>query len=133
MSRPDPTQKLAATAPRSTNRILIGGLIALVSVAIVIALLFIGIGKSSTNSPAGGATPATPGATPAVASQAVPKGALGFGQAMVVNPDATGVPTLDVYEDPQCPVVQAVRSNLRARRSPSSSKTNAGRSSSSTR
>ena len=103
MSRPDPTQKLAATAPRSTNRILIGGLIALVSVAIVIALLFIGIGKSSTNSPAGGATPATPGATPAVASQAVPKGALGFGQAMVVNPDATGVPTLDVYEDPQCP------------------------------
>ena len=103
MSRPDPTDKLAATAPRSTNRILIGGLIALVSVAIVVALLFIGIGKSSTNSPAGGSTAQSSAGTPAVASQAVPKGALGFGQAMVVNPDATGVPTLDVFEDPQCP------------------------------
>ncbi len=103
MSRPDPTDKLAATAPRSTNRILIGGLIALISVAIVVALLFIGIGKSSTNSPAGGSTAQSTAGTPAVASQAVPKGALGFGQALVVNPDVTGVPTLDVFEDPQCP------------------------------
>ncbi|MBP9919288.1 MAG: thioredoxin domain-containing protein [Dermatophilaceae bacterium] len=127
MPRPDATDKLAATAPSSTNRILIGGLIALVSVAVVVALLFIGIGKSnpgSSGTPAitagsgasagtggaaatGGTAPtgatSAPGTANPASNGAVPKGALGFGQAMVVNPHAQGVPTLDVYEDPQCP------------------------------
>lgn len=102
MPRPDATDKLAATAPAQTNRLIVGGLVAILTLGAIFAAIFLGINNSSKNS----STPAASGAgSVATASTATPKGATEFGGPMVVNPDApANVPVLDIFEDPQCPI-----------------------------
>ncbi len=54
----------------------------------------------------GAGKPATPTAVPA-GTGPVPAGATGFGGPLVLNPNApAGVPALDLFEDPQCPICQ---------------------------
>jgi protein-disulfide isomerase len=88
--------KARAAAPRKgANRAVIGAVVAvLVIVGVVVAIL---LGS-------GGAT--TPGGAAAPASSALPAGATGPGGGIVVNPGKAraGAPTLDLYEDFQCPI-----------------------------
>ncbi len=98
MPRPDAAQKIRDAAPSAgASKRTVAVVVAVLAVAAVVAAIFIGkaVSGGSTASPAAG------GGT----SQAVPKGALGFGQGMVVTPNApAGAPVLDIYEDPQCPI-----------------------------
>ena len=102
MPRPDATDKLAATAPAQTNRLIVGGLVAILTLGAIFAAIFLGINNNSKNT----STPAASGGqSAATAAKATPKGATEFGGPMVVNPGApANVPVLDIYEDPQCPV-----------------------------
>jgi protein-disulfide isomerase len=89
--RPDASKKLAAAAPKKgPNPVMIGAVISvLVIVAVVLAIVLGGGSKSG-----GGVS-------------ALPKGALaGDGDGIVANmaPAKSGAPTLDVFEDFQCPV-----------------------------
>ncbi|HEX8972163.1 DsbA family protein [Oryzihumus sp.] len=92
-SRPDASAKLKAAAPKQgPNRILIGGVVAAVAIlGIVLAVI---LGSSSGGS--GGASSAS----------ALPQGATGTGGGIVANASTAkaGAPTLDLYEDFQCPV-----------------------------
>ena len=87
--------KARAAAPRQgANRAVIGAVVAvLVIVGVVVAILLGSGGK------------ATPGST-STASSALPAGATGPGGGIVVNPGKAraGAPTLDLYEDFQCPI-----------------------------
>ncbi len=91
MPRPDPKAKLAAAAPKKgPNKAVLGGVIAsLVIVGIVVAVIIGSRGSSSASSQ----------------GSAVPKGATGASGGIVANAGSVkaGVPTLDVYEDFQCP------------------------------
>jgi protein-disulfide isomerase len=99
MPRPDASQKLAATAPSSgPNRTTIG----VVVVAVVALAVGLAVWLGSRSSPSGTSTSAGSGSS---AASSVPKGATGFGGPLVVNPSAAAnVPTVDLFEDPQCPV-----------------------------
>ena len=91
-SRPDASAKLKAAAPKQgPNRILIGGIVAAVAIlGIVLAVI---LGSSSGSSGTSG-------------SSALPQGATGTGGGIVANASTAkaGAPTLDLYEDFQCPV-----------------------------
>jgi protein-disulfide isomerase len=88
--------KARAAAPRQgANRAVIGAVVAvLVIVGVVVAIL---LGSGGT---------AAPGGAAATASSALPAGATGPGGGIVVNPGKApaGAPTLDLYEDFQCPI-----------------------------
>jgi protein-disulfide isomerase len=88
--------KARAAAPRQgANRAVIGAVVAvLVIVGVVVAIL---LGSGGTAAPSGAA---------ATASSALPAGATGPGGGIVVNPGKAraGAPTLDLYEDFQCPI-----------------------------
>ncbi len=88
--------KARAAAPRQgANRAVIGAVVAvLVIVGVVVAIV---LGSGGT---------ATPGGSTAPASSALPAGATGPGGGIVVNPGKAraGAPTLDLYEDFQCPI-----------------------------
>ena len=88
--------KARAAAPRhGANRAVIGAVVAvLVIVGVVVAIL---LGTGGT---------AAPGGTAATTSSALPAGATGPGGGIVVNPGKAraGAPTLDLYEDFQCPI-----------------------------
>ena len=88
--------KARAAAPRQgANRAVIGAVVAvLVVVGVVVAIL---LGSGGT---------ATPGGSATTASSALPAGATGPGGGIVVNPGKAraGTPTLDLYEDFQCPI-----------------------------
>ena len=91
-SRPDASAKLKAAAPKQgPNRILIGGVVA--AVAIIGIVLAVILGSSSGTGGASG-------------SSALPQGATGTGGGIVANAATAkaGAPTLDLYEDFQCPV-----------------------------
>lgn len=91
-SRPDASAKLKAAAPKQgPNRILIGGVVA--AVAIIGIVLAVILGSSSGTGGASG-------------SSALPQGATGTGGGIVANASTAkaGAPTLDLYEDFQCPV-----------------------------
>jgi len=92
-SRPDASAKLKAAAPKQgPNRILIGGIVAAVAIlGIVLAVI---LGSSSG------------GSSGASGSSALPQGATGTGGGIVANAATAkaGAPTLDLYEDFQCPV-----------------------------
>jgi len=92
MARPDASRKIATVTPKGgANPVLIGAVVAaLLVVAVVVVILF---GKSNTSEagPAGNSTPA---------------GVVGgTGGGIFVNAATAkgSVPTLDVYEDFQCP------------------------------
>ncbi|MGZ4783593.1 MAG: DsbA family protein [Oryzihumus sp.] len=92
-SRPDASAKLKAAAPKQgPNRILIGGIVA--AVAIIGIVLAVILGSSSS------------GSSGASGSSALPQGATGTGGGIVTNASTAkaGAPTLDLYEDFQCPV-----------------------------
>ena len=92
-SRPDASAKLKAAAPKQgPNRILIGGVVA--AVAIIGIVLAVILGSSSN------------GSSGASGSSALPQGATGTGGGIVANASTAkaGAPTLDLYEDFQCPV-----------------------------
>jgi protein-disulfide isomerase len=89
--------KAQAAAPRQgANKAVIGAVVAVLVVVAVIVAVALGARGSGT---------ATPGATSPAAS-ALPVGATGPVGGIVVNPGKarTGAPTLDLYEDFQCPI-----------------------------
>ena len=121
---------LAADRVGGSRRGVIGALVAVVGVLAVVVAVLLGqaLSRGGTSAaPAagpGGGAPAAAAATPTVRATAetprattapppptqattgpVPAGATGFGGPMVLNPGApAGVPTLDLFEDPQCPI-----------------------------
>ena len=88
--------KARAAAPRQgANRAVIGAVVAVLVIVGVVVAILLGSGGS-----------ATPGGSTAPASSALPAGATGPGGGIVVNPGKAraGAPTLDLYEDFQCPI-----------------------------
>ncbi len=86
--------KAQAAAPRQgANKAVIGAVVAVLVVVAVVVAVALGARGSGT---------ATPGAT----ASALPVGATGPGGGIVVNPGKArpGAPTLDLYEDFQCPI-----------------------------
>jgi len=79
-------------------------IVVLAVVAVVLAVV-IGRAMSRSPEPTPSAAPSGSASAQAEAGKGFPKGATGFGGPLVVNPDApSNVPTLDVFEDPQCPI-----------------------------
>lgn len=119
---------VATPPPASSRRGVMGVLVAAVAVLAIVVAVLLGQsmsrgGGTTASGAAPAANPAAPAATataPAPAAKApatatskpaatgpVPTGAVGFGGPLVLNPSApAGVPTLDLYEDPQCPICQ---------------------------
>jgi protein-disulfide isomerase len=91
-ARPDASAKIKAATPRQgPNRILIGGVVAAVAIIGIVIAVILGSGGAS------GGNRATAGGLPA--------GATGEGGGIVATASAkAGAPTVDVYEDFQCPV-----------------------------
>jgi protein-disulfide isomerase len=91
--------KAQAAAPKSgANRAVIGAVVAvLVVVAVVVAV---------TLGSRGGSTATSGSGTVSSSASALPVGATGPGGGIVVNPGKAraGAPTLDLYEDFQCPI-----------------------------
>jgi protein-disulfide isomerase len=115
----------AGGSPAAARRGTLGALVAAVAVLAVLVAVLLGQSLSKGSGPApaaGSAATGTPvvtapraSAAPKAATQtsaaapaatgAVPAGATGFGGPLVLNSAApAGVPTLDIYEDPQCPI-----------------------------
>ena len=89
--------KAQAAAPRQgANKAVIGAVVAVLVVVAVVVAVALGARGSGT---------ATPGASASTAS-ALPVGATGPGGGIVVNAGKAkpGAPTLDLYEDFQCPI-----------------------------
>jgi protein-disulfide isomerase len=88
--RPDASKKLAAVAPKKgPNPVVIGAVVGVLVIVAVVAAIVIGGGGNS-----GGGS-------------AVPTGALGGDGAGIVaskTPAKSGAPTVDIFEDFQCPV-----------------------------
>ena len=127
---------VATPSPANSRQGVMGVLVAAVAVLAIVVAVLLGQsmsrgGGTTASGAAPAANPAAPAATatatatatapaPAPAAKApatatsqpaatgpVPTGAAGFGGPLVLNPSApTGVPTLDLYEDPQCPICQ---------------------------
>lgn len=86
-------------ATRRAGRSVVAAAIAVLVVVVVVVAIVVGRGTSAEP------TTAAPSASVSSTGPAVPTGATGFGGPLVVNPGApASVPTLDVYEDPQCPI-----------------------------
>lgn len=88
--------KIAASTPRAPQRkgaspVVVATVVVVVIVAAVVTAVILGSQDKKAATTSGGSS--------------IPKGATGMGAGIVVNPDApAGVPTLDVYEDFQCPI-----------------------------
>ena len=88
--------KIAAATPKSQQRkganpVVVATVVVVVIVAAVVTAVILGSQDKKAATTAGGSS--------------IPKGATAMGSGIVVNPDApAGVPTLDVYEDFQCPI-----------------------------
>jgi protein-disulfide isomerase len=94
--RPDASAKIKAATPRQgPSKIIIGGVVAAVVIIGVVIAVILG---SSTGAGSGG--------TGASGSSALPAGATGTGGGIVANAATAkpGAPTLDLYEDFQCPI-----------------------------
>lgn len=91
MPRPDASQRLAASKPKDgPSKGLIGGIIAAVLVVIVVVGVFV----TQANKSSGSAGP-------------VPKGGTSDAKGLRAYPDVklkAGAPTVDLYEDFQCPI-----------------------------
>ena len=92
-ARPDASARIKAAAPRQgPNRIVIGGVVVAVAIiGIVAAVILAGRGSGGQGAAKGGS---------------LPVGATGTGGGIVANAATAkaGAPTLDLYEDFQCPV-----------------------------
>jgi protein-disulfide isomerase len=91
--------KARAAAPRQgANRAVIGAVVAVLVVVAVVVAVALGSGGSRARAGAG--------STGVSSASALPAGATGPGGGIVVNPGKarTGAPTLDLYEDFQCPI-----------------------------
>lgn len=105
MPRPDASAKIAAAAPKSSStKVWLAALVTLLVVGGIVAAVVLGGRKDS---PAPGATPSGSGSVSGSGQTSptprVPKGASGFGGTMVVSQGKAGAPTLEIFEDPQCP------------------------------
>ena len=93
-SAADRKSKIQAAAPRrggGANRIVVATVVVLVVLAAVVTAVVLGSSGTNQAATAGGA--------------AIPKNAAGMGAGIVVNPGAPATaPTLDLYEDFQCPI-----------------------------
>jgi protein-disulfide isomerase len=93
--RPDASQKIAKATPKSgPNPVIIGAIIAAVVVVAVVVAIVIGNGGKSGSSSAGAGNP-------------VPVGVVGgTGGGILANPTTAkaNAPTMDLYEDFQCPL-----------------------------
>ncbi len=103
MPRPNVSTNTAVSSTGGSNRRLLAVLVVLGIVAAIVVAVLIG-GRNSDASAGGAASIADAGNSSDAGEPAVPRGALGFGQAMVVGQAREGAPTLDIYEDPQCPM-----------------------------
>lgn len=95
----DRAAKIAAAAPRDTSRTrLIAGVV--VALLVVAGIAFAVLQGTKANQ-----TPASPSNSSGSAASGVPALATGMGQGYVLNADKVkaGAPTLDIYEDFQCP------------------------------
>lgn len=83
--------KIQAAAPRGgANRTVVATVVAVVVIAVAVTAVLIGSQDKKEVATSGGSS--------------LPKGAAAMGAGIVVNPDApANVPTLDLYEDFQCP------------------------------
>ncbi len=92
----DRRAKIQAATPRrgsGPSRILIAGIVAVIAIAVTVGWVIIADQSSKKAATAGGSE--------------LPLGASGMGSGLRAYPDATlvsGAPTLDIYEDFQCPV-----------------------------
>ena len=94
-SAADRKRKIEAAAPRGggggANRIIVATVVVLVVLAAVVTAVVLGSSGTNQAATAGGS--------------AIPKNAAGMGAGIVVNPGAPAtVPTMDLYEDFQCPI-----------------------------
>src|SRR6478609_2384847 len=89
--------KIEAAKPRGgggANRIIVATVVVLVVIAAVVTAVVLGSSSKNTASTTGGSS--------------LPQGAAAMGAGIVVNPGAPStVPTMDLYEDFQCPVCGA--------------------------
>jgi protein-disulfide isomerase len=91
--------KAQAAAPRQgANKAVIGAVVAVLVVVAVVVAVALGARGSGTATPAASSSGAS--------ASALPVGATGPGGGIVVNPGKAraGAPTLDLYEDFQCPI-----------------------------
>jgi protein-disulfide isomerase len=87
----------ASSAGRGPNRIIIATVVAVVAIVAVVTTVVL---AANSSKPSG---------------NSVPAGAAGLGDGYVVNKDVTlvaGAPTVDVYEDFQCPVCEQFETQL---------------------
>jgi protein-disulfide isomerase len=85
--------KIQAATPRGggANRVVVATVVAVVVIVVAVFAVISGSQDKQEAATAGGA--------------ALPKGAAAMGAGILVNPEApAGVPTLDLYEDFQCPI-----------------------------
>ena len=106
MSAPGPAATARPDAPRGgPSRSVIAAVVAVLAVVAVVVAIVIGRAASTSPEPTSSATPSASASAQADPGKAVPTGATGFGGPLVVNPGApANVPTLEVFEDPQCPI-----------------------------
>lgn len=96
--RPDASKKLAEAAPKGPNRAVIGGIIAAVVIIGVVVAILVGNSTKSVS-----ANDQVAGASSAAVPAAV-NGGKGGGVLVNAATAKSNAPTLDVYEDFQCPV-----------------------------
>ncbi len=106
MSAPGPAATARPDAPRGgPSRSVIAVVVAVLAVVAVVVAILIGRATSGSPEPTSSAPPSASANAPAEPGKAVPTGATGFGGPLVVNRGApANVPTLEVFEDPQCPI-----------------------------
>ena len=106
MSAPGPAATARPDAPRGgPSRSVIAAVVAVLAVVAVVVAIVIGRAASTSPEPTSSATPSASASPQADPGKAVPTGATGFGGPLVVNSGApANVPTLEVFEDPQCPI-----------------------------
>lgn len=105
--RPDASKKLAAAAPKGPNRAVVGTVIAaVVIIGVVVAILIGNSSKSGSDNVAGSSSSAEPvGIT----------GGKGGGILVNAATAKSNAPTLDVYEDFQCPACADLEKRMGAR------------------
>ncbi|MGV1009991.1 MAG: DsbA family protein [Dermatophilaceae bacterium] len=106
MSAPGPTATARpGTSRGGPSRSVIAVVVAVVAVVAVLVAVVVGRAMSASPQPTPSAAPSATASAQEQPGKAVPAGATGFGGPLVVNPGApANVPTLKVFEDPQCPI-----------------------------
>ena len=88
-SRQDKIRQVSSTTRSGPSPMMIGGVVALVAIIAVVAWTIIANNNANTDKTKGGSE--------------LPKGVTAMGQAFIRATPKAGAPTLDIYEDFQCP------------------------------